>query len=90
MKKAQSLSLNTIVIAALVLIVFVVLVFIFTGRISIFAGDVSSCESQGGTCSVTECDVSTSVKLSFTQAKCSEKLDANNQKIVQYCCIPLK
>ncbi|MFH1682179.1 MAG: hypothetical protein ABIA37_00120 [Candidatus Woesearchaeota archaeon] len=35
-KKAQSLSLTTIIVAALALIVLVVLVMIFTGRISVF------------------------------------------------------
>ena len=35
-KKGQGLSLNTVIIAALALIVLVVLVLIFTGRIAIF------------------------------------------------------
>ncbi len=40
MKKAQGLSLNTIVIAALALLVLVVLVLIFTGRIGKFGQGV--------------------------------------------------
>ena len=39
-KKAQGLSLNTIIIASLVLIVLVVLILVFTGRISIFGEGV--------------------------------------------------
>ena len=35
-KKAQGLSLNTIIIASLVLIVLVVLILVFTGRIGLF------------------------------------------------------
>jgi len=40
-KKAQGLSLNVIVLAALALIVLVVLVVVFTGRTAIFASGVS-------------------------------------------------
>ncbi len=40
-KKGQGLSLNTIIIAALALIVLVVLVVVFTGRIGIFQEGVS-------------------------------------------------
>lgn len=39
-KKGQGLSLNTIIIAALALIVLVVIVMIFTGRIGIFSTGV--------------------------------------------------
>lgn len=46
------LTLNTIVIAALVLIVLVVLIMIFTGRISIFGKNLQdqekTCMGQGG------------------------------------------
>jgi len=50
-KKAQSLPLNTIVIAAISLIVLVILIMIFTGRLSIFgigvnkATEKTTCES---------------------------------------------
>ena len=40
-KKAQSMSLNVIIVAALALIVLVVLVAIFTGRIGVFNKGVS-------------------------------------------------
>ncbi len=36
MKKGQGLSLNTIIVAAIVLIVLVVLIMVFTGRMQIF------------------------------------------------------
>tara|TARA_Y100000310_G_C19957045_1_gene479523 strand:- start:142 stop:402 length:261 start_codon:yes stop_codon:yes gene_type:complete len=49
-KKAQGLSLNTIIIAAVALIVLVVLVMIFTGRMGGFSTGVSRCENQGGRC----------------------------------------
>ena len=60
MKKAQGLSLNTIIIAALVLIVLVVLVIIFSGRMGKFRTDIEGAEEKagycivkGGTCAIT-------------------------------------
>lgn len=50
-KKAQSLSLNTIIIAALALIVLVVLVFIFSGKIKVFGEGTENCVNLGGECS---------------------------------------
>ncbi len=44
MKKAQGLSLNTIIIAAIVLIVLVVLWAIFTGRMGVFTKGVKDIE----------------------------------------------
>jgi len=57
MKKGQGLSLNTIIIAAIVLIVLVVLWAIFTGRMGVFTAGVKSatgdpskkCAEQSGT-----------------------------------------
>ena len=40
-KKAQGISVNVVIIAAIALIVLVVLIAIFTGRLGIFAGEVS-------------------------------------------------
>lgn len=50
MKKAQGLSLNTIVIAALVLIVLVVLLVVFLNQTGRFGTTLRSCAAQGGTC----------------------------------------
>ncbi len=41
-KKAQGISINTIIIAAIALIVLVILVMIFTGRMGIFGKDISA------------------------------------------------
>ena len=49
MKKAQGISINVIIIAAIALAVLVVLFMIFTGRIALFTGGVgsaTSCEQQ--------------------------------------------
>lgn len=42
-KKAQSMSINTIIVAAIALIVLVVMVFIFNDKISLFGNGVSTC-----------------------------------------------
>jgi len=50
MKKGQGLSLNTIIIAAIVLIVLVVLWAIFTGRMGTFATGVKETENCDDAC----------------------------------------
>lgn len=50
-RKAQGLSLNVIIIAAIAIIVLVIMVVIFGGRMQLFGKGVSACE---GTCSATK------------------------------------
>ncbi len=50
MKKAQGLSLQTIVISILALIVLVVVIFVFSGKIGDVKTSLDSCESKGGKC----------------------------------------
>ena len=45
-KAAQGLSLNTIVIAAIVLVVLVLLIFIFSGRMSSFQKGIKHCDGH--------------------------------------------
>ena len=56
-KKAQGLSITTIIVAVIALVVLVVLVAIFTGRIGLFSaglGEATSCEkSLNGICIAT-------------------------------------
>lgn len=66
-KKGQSLSLNTIIVAALALIVLVVLVVIFTGRIGIFEKGVSK-EGQ-----------SEIIKMRISYGDCRPTVTAENQ-----------
>ena len=49
-RKAQSISINTIVIAAIALIVLVVIIAIFGGSIKDFVTGVKDCETLGGDC----------------------------------------
>ena len=84
--------MNTIIIAALVLVVFVVIIAIFSGRMSIFGLGLKSCEGKGGECMVygpnsnfkspgQACDSVN--KIPFPGADCSG--DANEGKGI--CCI---
>jgi hypothetical protein len=49
-KTGQGLSLNTVVIASIVLVVLVVLILIFTGGMSPFIPETRSCLGKGGRC----------------------------------------
>ena len=50
MKKAQSISINTIIVAAIALIVLIVLVFIFSNKSRDFVETGNNCEALGGKC----------------------------------------
>lgn len=54
-KKGAELTLNVIVIAAIVLFVLVVLLLIFTGRIGGFQRATAECSTQGGVCTLGAC-----------------------------------
>ncbi|MFH2019897.1 MAG: hypothetical protein ABIJ34_00635 [archaeon] len=47
MRKAQSISINTVIVAAIALIVLIVVIAIFGGRTRIFANNVRDCTTQG-------------------------------------------
>lgn len=50
MKKAQGLSMNVIIIAALAILVLVILSVLFINGTLNFGTNTQSCESNGGTC----------------------------------------
>lgn len=50
MKKAQGISINVIIVAAIALIVLVVLVAIFTGRLGMFTKVLGGCAERDGVC----------------------------------------
>ncbi|MFT4326461.1 MAG: hypothetical protein ACMXYK_03085, partial [Candidatus Woesearchaeota archaeon] len=50
MKKGQGLSLNTIVIAAIVVLVLIVLSFILVRYVGNFSDDIDNCRVQQGIC----------------------------------------
>ena len=54
MKKGD-MSLNLIIVAAILMVIFVVLVVIFSGRMGIFRGSIEKCSSYKGTCTKEGC-----------------------------------
>ncbi|NTV22836.1 MAG: hypothetical protein HGA85_00485 [Nanoarchaeota archaeon] len=50
MKKAQSISINTIIVAAIALVVMILVIVIFTTNITGFRRSAGSCQSQRGVC----------------------------------------
>ncbi|TKJ17381.1 hypothetical protein CEE44_02500 [Candidatus Woesearchaeota archaeon B3_Woes] len=61
MKKAQGLSLQTIVISILALIVLAVILFVFSGKIGDVKTSLDSCTEKGGECK-TPCSYGATIK----------------------------
>jgi hypothetical protein len=97
MRKAQSMSTQTIVWAALALIVMIVLIAIFTGRVRLFGSTVGgTCAEQGGECADAEsCQGKEGYPLLVWAhgCKCYAKDKADCAKKdkdgVGQCCLPL-
>ena len=80
-RKAQGLSINVIIIAAIALIILVVLIAIFTGRIGGFSKGIddatkTTCDAQNGRCLPT-CDTASQVRA----------LGATCEDRSEICCI---
>ena len=56
MKKAQGISLNVIIVAAIALLVLVILSVIFMGRMASFTQGSNDCTKQNGVCQDRVCD----------------------------------
>jgi flagellar basal body-associated protein FliL len=82
-KKAQALSLNTIIIAALVLLVLVVLAIIFGTRARDFNTGQRSCDSKGGKCSLTACSEMEPIHATIST---DGKSPDCKEKYMDYCC----
>ena len=80
MAKAQGISINVIIIAAIALLVLVVLSVLFVGRIGIFGAKSISCSDQGGSCQVDQCPTGMKEYTAWTCPKTAEGAD-------QKCCI---
>jgi hypothetical protein len=49
-RKAVSISMNTIVVAAIALVVLIVLIVVFSSRLGIFNRGMNDCKDKGGEC----------------------------------------
>ena len=77
-KKAQGLSLNMVIVAAIALVVLVVIVLIFTGRLNIFAGTVGDCTAKANQ----QCKPGATCDASAGETKTTDKCPAGN-----VCCL---
>ncbi|MBI2136595.1 hypothetical protein HYU06_05995 [Candidatus Woesearchaeota archaeon] len=85
-KKAQGMTLNVVVVAAIVLLVLVVLVLIFTGKIGNFVGESEKCITKGGTCVAAKDGCNRANLEAPLNAKCY-KADGTTADTDQVCCI---
>ncbi len=80
MKKAQGISINVIVVAAIALLVLVVLSVVFLGRFGLFTQQSADCENKGGRCAVGSCPPGTNPYGAWT---CPD----TSSGAVQTCCL---
>ena len=85
-KKAQGMTLNVVVVAAIVLLVLVVLVLIFTGKIGNFVGESEKCVTKGGTCIAKDTGCNRANLEAPLNAKCY-KADGTTVNTEEVCCI---
>ncbi len=78
--KGQGISINTIVVAAIALLVLVVLSVVFLGRFGVFTQQSADCENKGGTCTSGACPSGTST---YSAWNCPETASGASQS----CCI---
>jgi hypothetical protein len=90
MKKAQSISINTIIVAAIALIVLIVVILIFTGNLRGFRENTSLCQNNGGTCvgSTTDCQGEYKQRMSQYDY-IDEKNTGGCTDQLKYCCLTL-
>lgn len=75
-KKAQSLSMNTIIIAALALLVLAIVSLLFIGRMNISREGLSTCENNGGVC--------IDITVTGSQTECWTPAIRNRPEFMQY------
>jgi len=91
MKKAD-LSINTIIAAAIGLVVFIVIVLIFTGKIKVISGSIEgTCQQQGGLCEYKQpgqnCPTTHPIRK-LAQGCCdSSKNDCKKLQDIGACCL---
>lgn len=89
MKKAQGLSLNVIIIAALGLLVLVILAIVFTGKTGTFVKESDKCEIQGGTCVLSKDECSGQYQRIVSSAACDYNGDGKYEfgGADGWCCV---
>ncbi len=86
-KKAQGLSLNVIIIAALALLVLVILAVVFMGRAGMFRRESGGCTTLGGSCSRTGCTGDYERQVAYDCDLDGDGTANEGQAIDGVCCI---
>jgi len=92
-KKAQGMSLNVVIIAALGLLVLVVLAIIFTGRTGLFVRETDKCTNKygsAGRCVATEAECSGAydkVSMGACDLSGDGKFNFDNKDGDGFCCV---
>ena len=86
-KKAQGISITTIIVAAIALVVLVVLISIFVGKMGGFTVKLEDCNEKGGFCvpTVQECKETGEFNTAIKDTNCQK--DYVDDKPL--CCIPI-
>ncbi len=87
-RKAQGLSLNVIIVAAIGLLVLVILSVIFIGKMGGTSRDIDRCETKGGSCVVSTGDSAADCPTGIAPG--SWKCLTNDGEVdeAQVCCRP--
>ena len=88
-KKAQGLSINVIIIAAIALIILVVLIAIFTGRLGSFSAGVSQTVTCENSCKAFGMDDGDAGKSSCEQDRANRFVPGDYADVdLGCCCVP--
>ncbi|MBR9676956.1 hypothetical protein GOV04_02350 [Candidatus Woesearchaeota archaeon] len=88
-KKAQGISMNMIIIAAIALLVLVITSIIFIGRMSGTTASIESCTNKAGMCGVvcgSEDAGTANYPFQYNEFKCPDASDGTPQQ----CCLQLQ
>lgn len=85
-KKAQGISINTIIIAAIALVVLVVLIAIFVSKMGGFTTQLAKCSEKGGECvrDSAACKLKGQFNTGLTSTSCEK-----DSPSMPLCCIPV-
>lgn len=85
MKKAQSISINTIIIAALALLVLVIVAFIYMGGMGTLSKNKDDCLKNSGTCDYGRSCPSGYIQHGYAHCYMNGELDTSNT-----CCVKVE
>jgi hypothetical protein len=86
-KKAQSMSINTVIVAILGILILVILIFIIANNIQKFTGTTESCTARQGSCKSKPSSSSTASACDLLRE--IEVKNMNDCGETKTCCVPI-